>query len=139
MSTRFVCLAVLAAVLLGGCKNREKDVVGTWTATQNGKSMTMTVKADKTWASQLPVLNRKMPFIGTWSLSGDTVNLAPTKLGNQTVAEIRVSAAKLPSPDMKKQVEEMIKADDFILSEDGKTMTLKDPKAGVPSLTFTKG
>jgi len=100
--------------------------------------MTMNVKADKTWTSELPVLNQKIAFTGTWSLTGDTVNLAPKTLAGKTVEEIRASAAKMPAA-MKSQVEEMVKADDFTLSADGKTLTLKDPKPGKPVLTFNKG
>jgi hypothetical protein len=56
-----VAITAIAFAVLGGCKNPEAQVVGTWTG---GKGGAVTFKADKTFAQTTP-----MAVTGKWSLA----------------------------------------------------------------------
>jgi hypothetical protein len=71
---------VLTALLLGGCKNREAEYIGTWTADTGGLGP-LELKSDKTFAMTIPAPGQ---MTGKWSMSDSGVKLNPENLGGKT-------------------------------------------------------
>lgn len=125
---------LLVVIFLGGCKNREAIVPGTW------KSQTLTVqaKADKTWTAQMGVLN----ITGSWKLDGDDAVFTPETVQGKPVAQVKAALeSKLSSvPQIKQMADDIDKPNIMTISDDGKTMTTdkaKDKNSG-PGMTLTK-
>jgi hypothetical protein len=129
---------LLCLALLAGCASKESKIPGTWTFGNTPVELTKDHKF--TMSMQTPMGAQKME--GTWELKGDVVRVTPTTFAGKPVAELEAEAKKMSGqiPNSEKvlaAIHDMVKPDDFTLSDDGKTLTMKNPKQGQPS-TLTK-
>lgn len=131
-----VLVFAFVSLALCGCKgSREKEAVGTWTA--SGASMT--VAADKTFKNDVGPL----VFEGVWSIDKDDVTFTPKTINGKTIEEVKAKIGPVASrfPEQAKQfLADIDKPNVMLLSADGKSMTTdksKDTNAG-PATTFTK-
>ena|ERR1051325_93872 len=143
LSAALLLIALVAALV--GCGNREKQLIGKWTGKANlpdsaksnpmaaalASNIALELKEDKTFSM--------MMFEGTWSVSGDTLNLKTNKFMGMTMDQIKGMAKGQPGAD---QIDKPMQ---FSISSDGKTLTaiksggaLSAGPAGQGDLTFTK-
>lgn len=138
---KFAPLAALVLVAAVGCKPKVEDqVVGTWTGPQNTNVI---ITKEKTWSSDIPAGPMTLKMEGSWTVNGDGINMKPEKVNGQPAAvvlqQITDMAKRMNAPKAQiDQANDLMKADDFTLSGDGKTLTLKNPRAGQQAVTLTK-
>lgn len=81
------------------------------------------------------------PMKGTWKVEGNKVSLSVTEMMGMKMSEIlamaRTNYANDPSPRHKAALDELSKPMVGVLSQDGKTITMKPP-AGKAGFVFTK-
>jgi hypothetical protein len=133
-------LAALLIVAAVGCKPKLEDqVVGSWSGPNNSS---VTVNKDKSWTSDIPAGGMTLRITGTWAGSGDTVTMTPQTVNDQPAAQVAKQMTDmgkkmgLPKAQLD-QMNDLVSADDFKLSDDGKTLTLKNPRQG-KAVTLTK-
>jgi hypothetical protein len=123
-----------AVAFLGGCKSPEAAIVGKWNGTA-GPPITM--NADKTFVQG----EGAQSATGTWSYADKKVTIKIEKIGGKTTDEFIDSMAKLnPSatPDAIAKMKATAKNAVFDMSDDGKTLTSKDPSANGSRVILTK-
>jgi hypothetical protein len=136
----FLPVATLALLAVAGCKPKPEDQIpGTWTGPNN---FNVTFTKDKSWTSDLAAGAMTAKMTGTWSASGNTITVTPTTLNGQPAAQVAKQLADvgrrmgLPK-DKADALVSIVTPDDFTLSDDGKTLTKKNPKKG-QEMTLTK-
>ncbi len=154
MKTLSLALAVgLLALLASGCGgNRDKALVGKWTgkitmpegqkndvgakfAEALMNNVSLELKEDKKFT-----LTMMFPIEGTWSTSGDALNLKVEKFMGMTVDQVKDMSKGQPNAD---KVGEFEKPMEFTISGDNKTLTAKKGGSlaagqGQGDLVFTK-
>jgi hypothetical protein len=112
----FVALA--AQIALIGCMGPEREVVGEW---KDSLGKIMTFNADMTFSKGTGARE----LFGHWSIRDKTVTLRVEKIGGNSADDVIAHGAvtsKLPAADLAK-LQAQIKALEYKLSEDGKTLT----------------
>lgn len=146
----FALLGALLAIVLSGCANREAQLTGTWkldpttfkmpnastgdaTKDAAAKKMTETMMQNMASAINLELkedktftMNMMFPMEGTWSLSGDTVQL-------NLVKAMGMEVDKMPGADKQKK-EPMV----LSISADNKALTLQDKTGKTGAMVFKK-
>jgi hypothetical protein len=136
----FLPVATLALLAVAGCKPKPEDQIpGTWTSANN---FNVTFTKDKSWTSDMAAGVMTAKMTGTWSASGNTITITPTTLNGQSAAQVAKQLAGAArqrglSKDQTDALVNVVSPDDFTLSDDGKTLTKKNPKKG-QEMTLTK-
>ncbi|MGV3616582.1 MAG: hypothetical protein ACO1SV_14735 [Fimbriimonas sp.] len=137
---KLVPLAALVVVVAVGCKPKLEDqVVGSWSGPNNS---TVVVAKEKTWTSDIPAGGMTLKIKGDWTVNGDSITMTPKTVNDQPAAQVAKQMTDmgkkmgLPKAQLD-QMNDLVKADDFKLSDDGKTLTLKNPRQG-QAVTLTK-
>lgn len=119
--------AVVAASMLGGCKNKESQIVGKWT---DDKGTAVEFKENKTFVQG----SGSNVVAGKWSFAEPNVTVSIETIGGKSVDETLKSLVELQkkfnptgkAPDLtaiKKQMSSIT----LSLSEDGKKLSMKPP------------
>lgn len=130
--------------VVAGCSNPDDAVVGEW----NGQGGKTTFAKDHTFTAG----TGQSGATGSWSLSGKKVVVTLKTIGGKSVDEFKkqmkdlVAMAKASSPasaktadDQEKKLEDMIdKGMEATLSDDGKSLTMKNPFGTGGDSTLTK-
>jgi len=142
----FVALGAVALTLAGCAASPEKQVVGKWKGSVTlppnmakdpragmlkgmFSNLTLEVKEDKKFT-----LTMMVPIEGTWSVSGKSLTLQPTKIMGMDVKQAQEMAKK-----QGRSATSMDKPMKMTLSEDGKTLTAENPESSQGgSMTFTR-
>lgn len=135
---RRIALLSLTAFAIAGCQAPiEERLAGNWSGPQNS---TVTIAKDKKWNSTINAGMTALKTEGTWSASGDTVTMTPVTINGQPAAALVDQITKMGKAMGAKEkdlanIKQLGAPDDFTLSSDGKTLTLKNPKNGPMTLT----
>jgi hypothetical protein len=141
----FAILSLAGCVLLiGGCKGKEAQFVGTWNGQQN---VALVLKDDKTFTMGAPSAPQTAGG-GHWKVDGDNVSLQIETIGGKPAAQAldemlsqqaSILKAMHKDPDqMKKQALDEIAKPVLVTPDAGfKTLTLKNP-TGTGTMKFTK-
>ncbi len=135
MRNRVLPLAGLLLFAAVGCKPKLEDqVVGTWSGPNNSS---VTINQDKTWTSDIPAGPVTLKTKGDWVVNGDAVTLTPKTVNDRPVAEVvkQIQDVAKRMGQNAGPLADLAKPDDFTVSSDGKTLTLKNPKNGPMTLT----
>jgi|GEM_PF-1837986 len=145
--------AIVLALLLVGCGNKEAQVVGKWKvktlpnlsnvpnaalAQSMLSGVTYEFKADKHFTTSVPAAGAMGEAEGTWSLSGDTITMTTTKAAGQDAATLKKMIDA--NPQAKAMLAKEGNGDPFnktaTLGGDGKTLTMKSSQGA--SMTLEK-
>lgn len=132
--------AIFLGLTLLGCgdTSREKEAVGTWISPNpNRKNLMIKIKEDRTWSTKLPMPQGEVPCEGSWTINGDVIVFATTKLSETPIEEIRKGLEKLPE-DARDQIEGFLKDETFKLTPDGKNLVMADLEPGQAPRVFER-
>jgi hypothetical protein len=128
----YVAVVVLSSLVVAGCKSRESQVVGNW----SGGGLGFEFQADKKFTATAPG-NAKLA--GEWSFADDTVKATTKTVNGQSPDEfVKKLKEQLKGNPIMAQMGDQInsmadnisKPVQMTLSEDAKTLTLKNPAGG---------
>ena len=131
-----IVASTLLLVAVAGCSDKSSQLEGKWklkdlpaaNRTQAQKNLLAQVTIEFKTGNTYSITAGKFNSEGTWSLSGSTATLTPTKVQGRDVIQTKEEREAKMTPEQKEQAE---KAPDqkatVTLADDGKTLSVSSP------------
>ena len=155
-----IATGLVLVLCVAGCKSREAQLEGKWKCTdmklpasaQSGpgaafaKSMMNAITIEFKPSKQY-TMSMMFPIEGTWTLDGTTVSMQMTKMMGMDLSQLKqtVETQAKTNPTVAQQLkanpngmDSMGKPQTATLSDDGKTLTVKDNTGKGGDMVFTK-